>query len=310
MNLKILTFGAIVTLLQSLLVHAQNTDAQLTEEIRMSVMQELDEQVLNNYVFEKVAEQIHDSLTFKQEFGGYSQIVTYSEFANSLMADIQTWSGDLHFFIYYAGIPLDPTSLIQRSILAPKIEFLEGDVAYISNIEKLSDNNINVIEGLIIKAIDAKALIIDLRECKGGDRKAIGTLSSYFFEKPIHLVSYQERGRKPKKEMTIRKINTDQLHAMPIYILTSKRTASGGESLAYLLKQHGRAITVGDTTMGAAHIVKTFDLTNNFRAFIPYIRPIHPKTGQNWENIGVIPDIQVSDEMILEKVVELIQSGK
>ena len=155
---------------------------------------------------------------------------------------------------------------------------------------------------------DAKALIIDLTKCSGGDRKAIRAFSSYFFKNPIHLVSYEFRGRKSEIDRTQRKKKFEELHSIPIYLLTSENTASGGESLAYLLKYHGRAKIIGETTMGAAHGVMTVDLTNQYRAFIPYYRPIHPKTGENWENVGVKPDFIISNEKAKDKAIELIQA--
>ncbi len=88
-----------------------------------------------------------------------------------------------------------------------------------------------------------------------------------------------------------------------------QRTATGGEALAYILKHHGRATIVGETTMGAAHSVRTHDLVDSFRMFVPDSRPVHPITGTNWEGRGVDPEIKTDADAALtiakEKIAEL-----
>jgi hypothetical protein len=84
-----------------------------------------------------------------------------------------------------------------------------------------------------------------------------------------------------------------------VYILTSSFTASGGEEFAYVLKHHARATIVGETTAGAAHGGGERSLGHGFRVFMPDFRPVHPRTRDDWEGSGVLPDVAVPSERAL-----------
>jgi hypothetical protein len=79
---------------------------------------------------------------------------------------------------------------------------------------------------------------------------------------------------------------------VPVYVVTSGFTASGGEEFSYNLKHHGRATIVGETTAGAGHGGGVHAVAAGFEAFIPDFRPVHPVTGRGWEGVGVIPDVE------------------
>jgi hypothetical protein len=80
---------------------------------------------------------------------------------------------------------------------------------------------------------------------------------------------------------------------VPVYVLTSSRTFSGGEEFAYDVKALGRATLVGELTGGGANPTGGVPLGNGFVASIPFGRPENPITGSNWEGHGVDPDIAV-----------------
>ena len=79
-------------------------------------------------------------------------------------------------------------------------------------------------------------------------------------------------------------------------MLTSDFTFSGGEELAYDLQQAGRATVVGETTRGGAHPTDWHELTEDLHLTIPEARSINPRSGANWEAVGVVPDIPVPAE--------------
>jgi hypothetical protein len=79
---------------------------------------------------------------------------------------------------------------------------------------------------------------------------------------------------------------------VPVFILVSPFTASGGEEFAYVLKHHGRATLVGETTAGGGHGGGVHPVAAGFHAFIPDFRPVHPVTGGGWEGTGVAPDVE------------------
>jgi Peptidase family S41 len=83
----------------------------------------------------------------------------------------------------------------------------------------------------------------------------------------------------------------------PVYLLTSGRTFSGGEDIAYTLQAQGRAEVIGEVTGGGAHPTRGFPISPAVHIGIPFARSINPVTGTNWQGTGVIPDtVATSDE--------------
>ena len=80
--------------------------------------------------------------------------------------------------------------------------------------------------------------------------------------------------------------------SVPVWILTDRGTASAGADFSFVLQQLGRASVVGDRTAGAGHNNTFADLGNGFGASISITRVSDPKSGKEWEGVGVQPDIQ------------------
>jgi len=136
--------------------------------------------------------------------------------------------------------------------------------------------------------------------------------SSYFFpENPeILLNSLYYRNKDEKTDFyTLKKIKGPRYSDVPLYILTSNYTFSGGEEFCYNMQTQKRATLIGETTGGGAHPVDSFSLPNNIRAIIPVGRAINPITGTNWEAAGVKPDIEVDAEVALETALEMIKTN-
>jgi C-terminal processing protease CtpA/Prc len=78
-----------------------------------------------------------------------------------------------------------------------------------------------------------------------------------------------------------------------VYLLTSARTFSGGEALAYDLQALKRATVVGEVTRGGAHPSLVLSLREQIELRLPVARTVNAVTGGNWEAIGVQPDVAV-----------------
>ena len=61
---------------------------------------------------------------------------------------------------------------------------------------------------------------------------------------------------------------------------------------------------VGEATGGGANPPETFDLVCQVRAWLPTKQPIDPRTGTNWEGVGVQPDIEGGEDALATAVVE------
>jgi C-terminal processing protease CtpA/Prc len=147
---------------------------------------------------------------------------------------------------------------------------------------------------------NSDALILDLRRNGGGDPEAIRVLLSYFFDKRTHLNDiYFRDGNRTIESWTSAKVPGKKYLNKDVYVLTSKRTGSGGEECAYDLQCLHRATLIGTSTWGGANPGGVFRLTDHFSAFIPGGRAINPYTKKNWEGTGVTPDITVDADKAL-----------
>lgn len=138
------------------------------------------------------------------------------------------------------------------------------------------------------------AVIIDLRDNGGGAPHMVGYLASAFVAPGSDIYNtFISRGGTDSEAPLVeyRAPMTDK----PLYILTSPRTGSAAESLAYTLQAAGRATVIGRTSAGAANPGGGADLGQGFELFVSTGSPRNPFTGTNWEGTGVVPDIQTSE---------------
>lgn len=94
-------------------------------------------------------------------------------------------------------------------------------------------------------------------------------------------------------------------HDFPLYILTGPETASAAELFAYTLRSSGKAQTVGQRTMGVAHLVGALPINEHFVGRFSTYRNSNPLTNSNWEGVGVAPDTPALPEDSLAIAVRL-----
>ncbi|GIG00404.1 S41 family peptidase [Catellatospora citrea] len=147
-----------------------------------------------------------------------------------------------------------------------------------------------------------RALIVDLRGCLGGEPSAVGLFMSYLWDhEPVQLTGMYERATDQVRQSWThahvpgRRYGRDR----PLYVLTSGKTFSGGEALAYDVQQTGRGTVVGEQTRGGAHPREGFRLHPHLEATISVARAVNPVSGTNWESVGVTPDLVVTAEQAL-----------
>ncbi len=143
---------------------------------------------------------------------------------------------------------------------------------------------------------DTAALIIDLRDCDGGDPETVMLVASYFFDSKTHLndVYWRDENRTEERFTNPDVAGLHYGEARKIVLLVGEETASGCEDFAYALKNAKRATVVGEKTAGAAHAGSRQRLNAHFMMFVPSGRPISPVTQTDWEHVGVVPDVKVS----------------
>jgi len=180
-----------------------------------------------------------------------------------------------------------------------------------------SDRAIAAISRIMATFADSDRLVIDLRQCRGGDVEMVQHLSNFLYTKRTHLLSnLGPKDAAGKQALTERWAEPNSLSAKyaskPVDVLISEHTFSAAESFAFGLKATGRARLIGEPSGGGGHMNDFYALPHGFGVSISIGRTFDPRTGLGWESSGVRPDVLTQVDHALSHTVGLIttESGK
>ena len=135
-----------------------------------------------------------------------------------------------------------------------------------------------------------EALIIDLRDCRGGSPAMVGYLIGHFVAEDADVYNtFKSRGPDQYERPTV-PIAAPRRLDLPLFVVVSGRTGSAAESVAYTLQAARRATVVGERTAGGANPGDVHPVADGLSIFISEGSPVNPITGRNWEGDGVQPD--------------------
>ena len=261
------------------------------------------------YVFPDVAAKMAAALQEQARRGEYVAVSDGPALATRLTTELQAMSRDGHLGVEYhpAGARTQP----ENSSIADldgmreqgehlnygfrKLERMEGNVGYI-DLRGFWDPYLasGVMNSAMAFVANTDALIVDLRQNRGGEPNGVAYLASFLFETRTRLNDIiMRRGNRVEQYWTTRMDGLIFGGQKPIYILTSKTTFSAAEDFTYALKHLKRAIVVGETTGGGAHPTRQVRVTEHFAVSVPFARSVSPVTHTDWEGTGVTPDISV-----------------
>lgn len=251
----------------------------------------------------------------------YLSLDTREAFAKAVSSDLLAATGDKHLKVSVqtldagrqARITDEQQELVDRrlayGLLAVRRLPANIGLLKLSYFEQ-TEPGAKMVEAALGLLKDTDALIIDLRENRGGggasDETLVGHLDAGL--KPMVSIAWRNRrGGTDVVQREPRKPAGAPLYAeKPVYLLTSSRTFSAAEGFAYHLKAIGRATIVGETTGGGANPSnRPTPLAYGFRIFIPNGKVTHPVTGTNWEGVGVRADIAASADQALTEAYRL-----
>lgn len=289
-----------------------------------TLLQKISQLIDEYYPFPEKSQEMISQIQKKLCEGGYDNIENANELAQTLTRELQENSQDYHITLIYS--PKDAAQIRETQKLdpmnenyesnwwqwidsdnfgIPKIEYMIGNIGYI-DIRYFAP--VNLAGDVAVAAMNflarCDALIFDLRKCGGGDPFMTQLFQSYLYNKDkkpkLLLTKYHHAKNQVQQNWTYPYIPGKRLPEVPVYILTSSRTFSGGEDMAYSLKHHGRATIIGEITGGGAHPVTELLPGEGFILILPEGYPTHPVTNSNWEGTGVQPDIEISSKNALE----------
>jgi C-terminal processing protease CtpA/Prc len=291
-------------------------DTTLDRAGRRLLVDQLAAALDRTYIDAGVARRMATALRDRSRRGAYERITSAKALAETLTTQLQSWSHDKHLSVFYSHDPLPAGR--GATLPSPEIEAeerrysasinhgieavrrLAGNVGYIDLRELLLGGD-DKIESAMRLVADTDALIIDLRRCRGGRPEVSRLLISYLLPpEPVLVgITWQREPAESLKVWSQDSLPGPRYTGRQVLLLTSRRTFSAGEMLAYTLQSMGRARVVGDTTGGGGHGINFRQLTPHFAASIPFIKPIDPNTGRGWEGEGVVPDVRVPADQAL-----------
>jgi hypothetical protein len=317
LNIKDATAGTVENLgLRAIPPGTKEEDITLDAARRKSAIDGAIAQLKEYYIYPEIAQQMADAVLAHQKSGDYDKITDGSEFASRLTDDMRAVSHDRHLHVNYAPFKIPPEhdsgpspedearfrkELEHQNCGWDKVEILPGNIGYVKFDEFAPPDwcGSTVVAAMGFLA-HTDAVIFDLRQNGGGDPKMVDMVVSYLFDKEIHINDlYFRHGDKTTQYWTLPYVPGTRLATQPVYVLTSKRTFSGGEEFCYDLKTQKRATLVGETTGGGAHPVSGHRIDDHFQIGVPEGRPINPVTQKDWEGTGVTPDVEVKADEAL-----------
>ena len=145
------------------------------------------------------------------------------------------------------------------------------------------------------------AMIIDVRRNGGGSGQMSHMLFSHFLPADsIPTIRVKSRATpQPVLMKSVVDVPGPRRPDVPLYVLTSRRTGSAAEEFSFVLHNLGRATLVGERTAGAGHMVDFVDVPRDFVLGVSITRVSDPRTGLEWEGVGVQVDKPVEADRAL-----------
>ena len=295
-------------------------DVRLDSTLRARVIDGISADLKQFYVDEEVAARMIEALRKREAAGSYSDVKDGNVFATRLTSDLRAVSHDKHLGVSFSPFkmpaPRAPTAedrermrqqLERRNCDFDKVEMLPDDIGYVKfdafMRPAICAPTVEAAMGFIAHA---DAIIFDLRDNGGGDPSMVAFIASYLFDQPTHLNDLYDRSKDSTTQFwTLPYITGARLPTQPVYVLTSKRTFSGAEEFCYDLQSLKRAVIVGETTGGGAHLVGPHVVADYFNVGVPFAKAINPITHTDWEGSGIQPDVSVSEADALDTAVQL-----
>ncbi|XP_061665368.1 retinol-binding protein 3 [Syngnathoides biaculeatus] len=270
--------------------------------------------IADNYAFAETGVDVAAKLKELLKKGDYNMIVSKSALEEKLSADLKTLSGDKSLKTT-SNTPVPPPINYTPEMYVDLIkvsfhtDIFENNIGYLrfdmfGDFEEVKAIAQIIVEHVWSKVVDTDAMIVDLRNNVGGPTTAIAGFCSYFFDADQQIVLDKLTDRQSGTStvlQTLPELTGPRYGSKKsLIILTSGATAGAAEEFVFIMKRLGRAMIVGETTLGGSHPPKTFQVGDS-DVFLS-IPTVHSDTklAPSWEGSGVAPHIPVAAAAALE----------
>jgi class 3 adenylate cyclase len=299
-------------------------------EARHELVADIAANLKERYHDRAIGQHLSDALLAQDKSGAYDWLGVGASLAARLNADIQKASRRLDMprglfvadVVYIATPRSGPPAPMTEEAQARRRAMLLAQNCLIEKTETLPPRNVGYLklngfadvaacQETTVRAMaslnDASALIIDLRDNRGGFGETALLIAGYLFDRPAFL--FDPRPNSPIPPRTASPVSGNKLADKPVYVLASSRTQSAAEYFVYNLKMLKRATIVGETTAGRQHSGGFHRLTDHFAMGIQSVAPPeNPYPVKGWDVIGVEPDVTAPGAEALATAKRLAES--
>ena len=195
------------------------------------------------------------------------------------------------------GVKKALTFNITREIIevqSVKSDLLDNNIGYI-RLTSFNDNSSEQIKKKIEKLKkneNLNAFILDLRNNPGGLLSQAIKISDFFLENG-EIVSTKSRKKSENRKWFAKK--GDITDGKTLLVLINYGSASASEIVAGALKDHKRAIILGESSYGKGSVQSIIPLKNKGAIRLTVAKYYLP-SGKSISEVGVRPDIEVDEE--------------
>ena len=195
------------------------------------------------------------------------------------------------------GIKKALTFNIIRKIIevkSVKSDLIDGNIGYI-RLTSFNDNSSQQIKKQIKNLKDnknIKAFILDLRNNPGGLLNQAIKITDFFLEDG-EIVSTKSRKKSENRRWFANK--GDIINGKTLLVLINYGSASASEIVAGALKDHKRAIILGENSYGKGSVQSIIPLQNKGAIRLTVAKYYLP-SGKSISEVGVKPDIEINEE--------------
>ena len=183
------------------------------------------------------------------------------------------------------------------------------NISYIKISSFLSRNLTKEFTNVLAHSLDKEGYIIDLRSNPGGLLDNAINISDMFLSGGV-IVSTVDRDGYKISQRAAKTVYTKK----PVVVLINKGSASASEILSGALKDHGRAIIIGEKSFGKGLVQEVNHLPLNSGMNITIQKYLTPN-GSDIHKKGITPDIEIElteenvknkDDVQLKKAIEVL----
>lgn len=294
-HLKILSVLVFTLLMMSFMGNNVVADVReepvAQQEITTAVTQ-LISVIKQGYIHERQGEKAVEVLTQALNSGEFNGHFTYRRLKIKLESMLFEVTKDANFELHFRSGLSQPSDDIEGALPgAIQARILENNTGYLAvDGDFVDDVWLAEFDNAMAGLSGSSALIIDLRSAGMSSMAFSQHFLSYFLPSG-QLLSDVSFAHEQRVELHSKKIEHPVIQDVAVFIVTSPFVAGAWEFVAYTLQQTDRAIIVGNPTMGLGYMTITKPLSEHLSIEMAYAQIINPKTHDNWQGEGVVPDI-------------------